>query len=231
MTPLLRMAALVVAALTVSASAFAQSSLPLPSTDGVVPAGGSETLGTLPMGNLPMPVECQACITVDFNDLGPEQVVAPDRYRTQGLRIEIGPSSTTSGVVEGSLTAVPCDGTRSLKTEPFIGPSFLLRFPDFPHGVTSVSLDAGDLGASDSDTITVKAFGDDALTTLVAFDIGVILQGAPTGCVRLSVQAESIKAVEITSDSVYVLSANSPSGVSSYPNSFFMDNVTFEPAL
>jgi hypothetical protein len=27
-----------------------------------------------------------------------------------------------------------------------------------------------------------------------------------------------------------VLSANSPSGVSAYPNSFFMDNVTFEPA-
>jgi len=223
MTPLLRMAALVVAALTVSASAFAQSSV-------VVNPDGSETIGTLPMGNLPLPAVCQACITVDFNDLAPEQVVSPDRYRTQGLRIEIGPSSTTSGVVEGSLTDVPCDGTRSLKTEPFIGPSFLLRFPDFPHGVTRVSLDAGDLGASDSDSITVKAFSDDALTTLVAFDIGVMLQGAPTGCVRLSVQAESIKAVEITSDSVYVLSSNSASGVSSYPNSIFLDNVTFEPA-
>src|SRR6266702_455483 len=86
MTPLLRMAALVVAALTVSASAFAQSSLPLPSTDDVVPAGGSETLGTLPMGNLPLPAECPACITVDFNDLTPEQVVSPDRYQTLGLR-------------------------------------------------------------------------------------------------------------------------------------------------
>ena len=228
MTPLLRMAALVVAALTVSASAFAQSSLPLPSTDDVVPAGGSETLGTLPMGNLPLPVECPACITVDFNDLTPEQVVSPDRYTTLGLRLEIGPSSTTSGVVEGSLTEGPCDGTRSLKTQPFIGPSFLLRFPQ---GVTRVSLDAGDIGSSDSDAITVKAFSDDALTTLVAFDIGVLLQGAPTGCVRLSVQAPLIKAVEITSDSVYVLSSNSASGVSSYPNSIFMDNVTFAPAL
>jgi hypothetical protein len=230
MTPLLRMAALVVAALTVSASAFAQSSLPLPSTDDVVPAGGSETLGTLPMGNLPLPAECPACITVDFNDLTPEQVVSPDRYKTLGLRIEIGPSSTTSGVVEGSLTEVPCDGTRSLKTQPFIGPSFLLRFL-FPHGVTRVALDAGDIGASDSDSITVNAFSDDALTTLVAFATGVLLQGAPTGCVRLSVQAPLIKAVEITSNSVYVLSSNSASGVSSYPNSIFMDNVTFEPAL
>ncbi len=220
MTPLLRLAALMVAALTISASAFAQSSV-------VVNPDGSETVGTLPMGNLPLPAVCQACITVDFNDLASGQVVSPDRYRTQGLRIEIGPSSTTSGVVEGSLTDVPCDGTRSLKTEPFIGPSFLLRFPN---GVTSVSLDAGDIGPSDSDSITVKAFSDDALATLVAFDIGVILQGAPTGCVRLSVHAERIKAVEITSDSVYVLSSNSASGVSSYPNSIFMDNVTFAPA-
>ena len=223
MTPLLRMAALVVAALTVSASAFAQSSV-------VVNPDGSETIGTLPMGNLPLPAVCQACITVDFNDLAPEQVVAPDRYRTQGLRIEIGPSSTTSGVVEGSLTAVPCDGTRSIKTEPFIGPSFLLRFP---HGVTSVSLDAGDTGPSDSDLIIVKAYSDDALETLIDTDIGSLAQGAPTGCVRLSVQATDIaliKAVEITSDSVYVLSSNSPSGVSSYPNSIFVDNVTFEPA-
>jgi len=222
MTPLLRMAALVVAALTVSASAFAQSSLTLPSTAGVVNPDGSETIGILPMGNLSLPAECQACITVDFNDLGPEQVVAFDRYIRLGLTIE----TSTSGVVEGSSNDVPCDGTRSIKTEPFIGP-FLLRFP---HGVTSVSLDAGDIGPSDSDAITVKAFSDDALATLVAFDIGFLPQGAPTGCVRLSVQAPLIKAVEITSDSVYVLSSNSASGVSSYPNSIFMDNVTFEPA-
>jgi hypothetical protein len=198
------------------------------STQVVVNPDGSETLGTLPMGNLPPPAASQASITVDFNDLKPGEVVSPDRYKTlaKGLRIEIGPSSTTSGVVEGSLTEVPCDGTRSIKTEPFVGPSFLLRFPD---GATSVSLDAGDIGPSDSDSITVKAFSDDALETLVAFDIGLILQGAPTGCVRLSVHADRIQAVEITSESFYVLSSNSASGVSSYPNSIFMDNVTFEP--
>lgn len=196
------------------------------STQVVVNPDGSETLGTLPMGNLPTPAASQASITVDFNDLAPEQVVSPDRYKTLGLRIEIGPSSTTSGVVEGSLTEVPCDGTRSIKTQPFIGPSFLLRFPN---GVTSVSLDAGDVGPSDSDSITVKAFSDDSLETLVAFDIGLILQGDPTGCVRLSVHADRIQAVEITSESFYVLSSNSSSGVSSYPNSIFMDNVTFEP--
>jgi hypothetical protein len=195
------------------------------STQVVVNPDGSETLGTLPMGNLPTPAASQASITVDFNDLAPEQVVSPDRYKTLGLRIEIGPSSTTSGVVEGSLTEVPCDGTRSIKTQPLTGPSFLLRFPN---GVTSVSLDAGDVGPSDSDSITVKAFSDDALETLVAFDIGLILQGDPTGCVRLSVQADRIQAVEITSDSFYVLSSNSASGVSSYPNSILMDNVTFE---
>jgi hypothetical protein len=199
------------------------------STDVVVNLDGSETIGTLPMGNLPLPAGSQTSITVDFNDLAPEQIVSPNRYLTLGLRIEIGPSSTTSGVVEGSLNDVPCDGTRSMKTEPFTGPSFLLRFPN---GVTSVSLDAGDTGPSDSDAITVKAFSDDALETLVAFAIGVIPQGDPTGCVRLSVSVQTgrIKAVEITSDSVYVLSSNSPSGVSSYPNSIFMDNVTFEPA-
>jgi hypothetical protein len=219
MTPLLRMAALVVAALTVSASAFAQSSLTLPSTAVGVNPDGSETIETLPMGNLPMPAECQACITVDFNDLGPEQVVASDRYIRLGLTIE----PSTSGVVEGSFNDVPCDGTRSIKTAAFTGP-FLLRFPN---GVTSVSLDAGDIGPSDSDVIMVKAFGDDSRATLVDMDIGFLPQGAPTGCVRLSVQAPLIKAVEITSDSVYVLSSNSASGVSSYPNSIFVDNVTF----
>src|SRR5215831_9462474 len=67
MTPLLRMAALVVAALTVSASTFAQSSLTLPSTDDVVPAGGSETLGTLPMGNLLFPAGSPTSIAVFAN--------------------------------------------------------------------------------------------------------------------------------------------------------------------
>ena len=116
-----------------------------------------------------------------------------------------------------------------MKTASFTGP-FVLRFP---HGVTSVSLDAGDIGPSDSDIITVKAYSDDALETLIDTDIGSIAQGAPTGCVRLSVQATDvalIKAVEITSEGVYVLSSNSPSGVSSYPNSIFVDNVTFAPA-
>jgi len=225
MTPLLRMAALVVAALTVSASAFAQSSLTLASTAVGVNPDGSETIGTLPTGNLPIPAGSQTSITVHFNDLGPEQVVASDRYIGLGLTIE----TSLGDVVEGSFNAVPCDGTRSMKTASFTGP-FLLRFP---HGVTSVSLDAGDIGPSDSDVITVKAYSDDSLETLIDTDIGSMAQGAPTGCVRLSVQATDvalIKAVEITSESVYVLSSNSPSGVSSYPNSLFVDNVTFAPA-
>ena len=225
MTPLLRMAALVVAVLTVSASAFAPSSLTLANTAVGVNPDGSETIETVPTGNLPLPAGSPTSITVDFNDVGPEQVVTSDRYLGLGLTIE----TSLGDVVEGSFNAVPCDGTRSIKTASFTGP-FLLRFP---HGVTSVSLDAGDLGPSDSDVITVKAYSDDALATLIATDIGSLAQGAPTGCVRLSVQATEvavIKAVEITSDSVYVLSSNSPSGVASYPNSIFVDNVTFTPA-
>jgi hypothetical protein len=222
MTPLLRMAALVVAALTVSASAFAQASLPLPSPAVVGTPDGSEPRGTVPLGTLPLPAECPACITVDFNDLGPEQVVASERYSRLGVTIE----TSISDVVEGSFNEVPCDGTRSIKTASFTSP-FLLRFP---HGVTSVSLDAGDLGPSDSDVIMVHAFGDDARATLVDMAMGLLAQGAPTGCVRLSVQAPLIKAVEITSDSVYVGSSNSASGVASYPNSIFLDNVIFAPA-
>jgi hypothetical protein len=155
-----------------------------------------------------------------------EEWVLPDRYSALGLRIEIGPSSTTSGVVRGSFTDVPCDGTRSIKTDPFIGPSFLLRFP--PKGVTSVSLDAGDIGPSDEDTITVTAFSDDALLTLIDVESATLKQDAPTGCVRLSVQAIRtettlipIKAVEITSVSHY--------NERPYLNSFFIDNVSFEP--
>jgi hypothetical protein len=101
----------------------------------------------------------------------------------------------------------------------------LLRFPN---GVTSVSLDAGDIGPSDSDLIIVKAFSDYSLETIVGIDIGFIPQGAPTGCVRLSVQANIIKAVEITSESYFAGSSFTPN---SYPNSVYIDNVTFEPAL
>jgi hypothetical protein len=224
MTPLLRLATLVVAALTMAASAFAPSSLTLASTDGVVPAGGSETIENVPLSNVAVPAGSPGGITVDFNDLASAQPVDPDRYIQLGLHIEIGPSSTTSGGFIGSLTGTPCDGTRSLKPDPFGGPSFLFRFPN---GVTSVSLDAGDIGPSDSDVISVKAFSDDALTTLIDVDAAPIPQGAPTGCVRLSVQTDitqttiiKIKAVEITSDSYYL-------GSAFYPNSIFVDNVTF----
>jgi hypothetical protein len=91
--------------------------------------------------------------------------------------------------------------------------------------VTSVALDAGDLGPSDSDVITVKAYSDDALTTIVSMDIGFLPQGAPSGCVRLSVQANRIKAVEITTVSLY--DDGSSLTPNSYPNSVFIDNVTF----
>ena len=66
----------------------------------------------------------------------------------------------------------------------------------------------------------VKAFSDDTLETMVGIDIGFLPQGAPTGCVRLSVQADIIKAVEITSESYYA-------GSSFYPNSVYVDNITF----
>jgi hypothetical protein len=209
------------------------------STDVVVNPDGSQTIENLPPG-VSIPAVSQEGITVsqegttvNFNDLASGQEVSPDRYYIEArLRIEIGP--TTSGRFIGSLTGTPCDGTRSLKPDPFGGPSFLLRFP---YGVTSVSVDVGDIGPSDEDKIIVKAFSDDSLLTLIDVKSASIPQGAPTGCVTLSVQAMimasglliPIKAVEITSESVYVLSSNSPAGVSSYPNSIFMDNVTFEP--
>jgi hypothetical protein len=209
----------------------------------VVNPDGSATIENVPLGSVyvggnqssNVPAVSQGSITVDFNELNSGQEVSPNQYIGKGLRIAIGPSSTTSGVVEGSLVNGPCDGTRSIQIVPLTGPSFLLRFT-FPGGVTSVSLDAGDFGPSDSDSITVKAFGDDSLETIIDVETALITQGAPTGCVRLSVQASiiepitTIKAVEITSASFYVLSSNSPSGVSSYPNSIFLDNVTFEPA-
>jgi hypothetical protein len=97
--------------------------------------------------------------------------------------------------------------------------------------VTSVALDAGDFGESDSDLIVVKAYSDDSLATPIGIDIGYLAQGAPMGCVRLSVQATDIaliKAVEITSESS-VADSGDIGGVAltSFPNSIFVDNVTF----
>ena len=200
------------------------------STDVVVNPDGSATIGNVATSDAyvvgrqssAVPAASPASTTVDFNDLIPGQAVASDRYITQGLIIEIAPNSMAYGSVIGSYIDGPCDGTRSLQTEPFTGPGFLLRFP---HGVTSVALDAGDLGPSDSDVITVKAYSDDALTTIVSMDIGFLPQGAPSGCVRLSVQANRIKAVEITTVSLY--DDGSSLTPNSYPNSVFIDNVTF----
>jgi hypothetical protein len=167
--------------------------------------------------------ESQVGSTVNFNDLGKEEVVLYDQY--EGLEIATGPSGAPNGVVVGSSIDGPCDGTRSIKTEPFSGPSFLLRFPD---GVTSVSLDAGDIGPSDSDVIIVKAYSDESLTTPIGPAAAFSVQGAPTGCVTLSVSVPpeipniKIMAVEITSKSYFL-------GSSFYPNSIFVDNVTFSP--
>jgi len=199
-------------------------------TEVVVNPDGSATIGNVAMSDVYVagnqiydgPVASQASTTIDFNDLAPGEAVVSDRYITQGLIIEIDPSSMAYGSVIGSFIDGPCDGTRSLQTQPFTGPGFLLRFPN---GVTSVALDAGDLGPSDSDVITVKAYSDDALETLVSIDIGFFPQGAPSGCVRLSVQANLIKAVEITSASLY--DDGSSLTPNSYPNSIYIDNVTF----
>jgi hypothetical protein len=205
MTPLLRLSTLVVAALTMAASAFAPASLTLASTE-----------------------------NIDFDDLRADEPVHPERYIDQGLRIEIGPSGTHGagdGFI-GSGTQTPCNGTRSLQPVPFGGPSFLLRFPG---GVTRVSLDAGDIGPSDTDEIFVAAFSDDSLHTPFWVTRARLDQDAPTGCVRLSVQVPTegpiilIKAVELTSASFSVLSSNSPSGVASSSNSIFIDNVSFDP--
>jgi hypothetical protein len=205
MTPLLRLSTLVVAALTMAASAVAPAALTLASTE-----------------------------NIDFDDLIANEPVHPDRYSDRGLYIEIGPSGTHDagdGFI-GSGTKTPCNGTRSLQPVPFGGPSFLLRFPG---GVTRVSLDAGDIGPSDTDEIFVAAFSDDSLQTIIQVTSATLPQDAPTGCVRLSVQAPTvgpmiipIRAVEITSASFAVLSSNSPSGVSSSSNSISIDNVSFE---
>jgi hypothetical protein len=202
----------------------------------VVNPDGSATIENVPLGSVyvggnqssNVPAVSQGSITVDFNELNSGEEVSPNQYIGKGLTIAIGPSSTTSGVVEGSLVNGPCDGTRSIQTEPFTGPSFLLRFSP---GVTSVALDVGDFGESDSDLIVVKGYSDDPLAPPIGIDIGYLAQGAPMGCVRLSVQATDIAlitVVEITSESS-VMDSGDIGGIAltSFPNSIFVDNVTF----
>ncbi len=181
-----------------------------------------------------------ASATIDFNDLASGQFVEENRYRDLGVVVSAIGGSVQGSVVNprGSLPAGdqppelaggPCDGTRSLQTEPFrgpdfTGPSFLLRFPE---GVTSVELEAGDFGPSDSDEITLTAFGDDALTHVVATDTVFIAQYAPTDCARLAVEADLIRAVEVTSVSLFLISFV---GLSfPLPNTIFIDNLTFVP--
>jgi hypothetical protein len=156
----------------------------------------------------------QTAVTLNFNDLAAGEVVAQDRYGAQGVQITTGPGSTAAGVVTGSGSAGPCDGTRSIQTEPFTGPSILFRFPD---GASDVALSSGDFGPSDQDVITLTAYGDDALTMVVASQTVTLAEGAPTGCLALMVAADKIAAVELTS-------------AGSFTNSVFIDNFTFTPA-
>src|SRR5215813_6786295 len=93
------------------------------STQVVVNPDGSQTIENWPPGvSIPAVSQegitvSQEGITVNFNDLASGEEVSPDRYIEVGLRIEVGP--TTSGRLIGSLTGTPCDGTRSLKPDPF----------------------------------------------------------------------------------------------------------------
>ena len=156
----------------------------------------------------------QTSVTLNFNDLAAGEAVAQDRYAAQGVLITTGPGSTAPGVVTGSGAGGPCDGTRSIQTEPFTGPSFLFRFPE---GASDVTLSSGDFGPSDQDVITLTAYGDDALTMVVASQTVTLPEGAPTSCLPLTVAADRIAAVEVTS-------------AGSFPNSIFVDNLTYTPA-
>lgn len=156
-------------------------------------------------------VETDATVSVTFDDLAPGEAVALDRYLPQGMQVTTGPDSTTSGFIRGS-DGGPCNATVSIQSEPFVGPSILLRFPG---GVSSVSLVSGDFGPSDQDTITVRAFSDDALSNVVATQTQVLAEGIGPTCLPFTVSAELIKAVEVISRGDFV-------------NSVFVDTVTFE---
>jgi hypothetical protein len=154
----------------------------------------------------------QSVVTVTFDDLGFGEAVARDRYLAQGLLVETGPDSWVSGYVAGSGSG-PCNSTSSIMTEPFVGPSILLRFPE---GASSVTLESGDFGPSDEDTIMVAAYSDDALTSVVAFQSQDLAGGSGSSCLSFTVSASTIKAVEVISRGVFA-------------NSVFVDTVSFEP--
>ena len=182
----------------------------------IVYPDGSASMDT----NVPQPLlaprsaQAENALTINFNDLGPSQIVAKDRYANQGVLIETGPGSIAAGVVTGSSGTGPCNGTRSIQRNPFTGPSFLFRFPS---GASNVTLNAGDFGPSDQDVITITAYGDDALTTVVASSTRTLAAGAPTGCIPLTVAAQRIAAVEVTS-------------TGPFPNSLFVDDLVFNSA-
>lgn len=157
----------------------------------------------------------QTATTLNFDDLGAGETVAQDRYAAQGVLVETGPGSTTAGIVIGSTIAGPCNGTRSIQRAPFVGPSFLFRFPS---GASDVTLSSGDFGPSDQDVMTLTAYSDDALTMVVATSTVTLAGGAATGCLSMAVAAERIAAVEITS-------------AGSFPNSIFVDDLTYTPPV
>lgn len=189
--------------------------VPQPASGQTVNPDGSVSAG--PTAEQPLArkgfVTKQTAVTITFDDLGAGEVVAANRYEPQGVLVSIGPNGS-GGSITGSGSAGPCNGTRSVQSEPFVGPSLLFRFPD---GASDVSLLSGDFGPSDEDVITLTAYGDDALTMVVASQTVTLAEGIPPTCLPLTVAADRIAAVEVTSAGIFT-------------NSVFVDDLVFTPA-
>jgi hypothetical protein len=145
-------------------------------------------------------------VTLDFEDLAPNQPVAEDRYLELGVRILSSSGSIVAGAANG-----PCSG-RAIQSLPFSGPVKIFRFPA---GASSVAMEVGDFGPSDEDDISVVAY-DIAGQEIDRHD-QVLPRGVPTGCLPFEVAAEGIAEVRVTSSGIF-------------PNSIFVDNLVFRSA-
>ncbi len=154
---------------------------------------------------------------IDFDDLTPGEMVPSDQYAALGVYLY--PSSD-----ELWSTNSPCNGSVALFTVPFSGPYFVFNFDEY---LSAVSIESGDYGA-DSDEMTLTAYsgmdgtGEVRGAVTLSFD-----QGHETGCQLLELTGlQGVRSVTVTSVSIF--EADEPL---EFPNSIYVDNLTFESAM
>ncbi|RMF76687.1 MAG: hypothetical protein D6738_00865, partial [Acidobacteria bacterium] len=160
-------------------------------------------------------------LVLSFNELAPGEEITEQTYLAAGVILRPGPLSPPGSRIVASTpardgTPGPCDGSIAVTTDPFDHASIMIELVRPVSNV--VSLEVGDFGPSDPDRVTVCAYTDASLDTLLECRFRQLGTDIGNECVTFEFRAMPVGAITIESQSVW-----SPS-----QNSFYIDNLVLD---